>query len=143
VTRYHTVVTANQAAETSAGAQILAGVAGVLLGQPELASLAGDVSGSIIQNGFSRDQEDQADRLGLRYAFDAGYDVTQFPRVFEIFLEVGGDSPGLYNDLFGSHSTNRERIETTREIAAREYVPLMVNPVVGRAEYERMLDRIR
>ncbi len=143
VTRYHTVITAEKQQETQLGAQVLSGIAGVLLGEPALAGLAADVSTSILTSGFSRDQEDQADRVGMRYAFDAGYDVNEFPRIFEIFLEYGGDSPELYNDLFGSHSTNAERIETMRALARTKYAPRMKNPVRGEREYRRMLERLR
>ena len=143
VTRYHTVITAQKQMETQLGAQILSGIAGVLIGEAALVGLATDVSTSILTNGFSREQEDQADRLGMKYTFDAGYDVTQFPRIFEIFLEHGGDAPEFYNDLFGSHSTNRERIEITRALAQQKYAPRMKNPVVGESEYRRMLGHLR
>ena len=32
-----------------------------------------------LANGYGRDMEDQADRVGLRYAYEAGYDITQGP----------------------------------------------------------------
>src|SRR5262249_30388688 len=32
------------------------------------------------KNGYGRDCEDQADRVGLRYAFEAGFDIRKGPR---------------------------------------------------------------
>jgi predicted Zn-dependent protease len=143
VTRFHTVITARKSTETELGAEILSGLAGAVLGVPTLTGLAADVSTSIITSGFSREQEDQADRVGMKYAFLSGYDVNEFPRIFEIFLEQGGDAPEFYNDLFGSHSTNRERIDTTRALAQTKYGPLMKNPVRGESEYKGMLGQLR
>jgi predicted Zn-dependent protease len=138
VTRFHTVITAQQMQQTA----LIAGVAGAALGGNELAALASEVAGSIIVNGFSREQEDQADRVALMYMSQAGYDVNQFPRVFEIFQEVGGDPPELYNDLFGSHSTNASRISISRQIIAQRYAGQR-SPFVGAAEYQQMLTRVR
>jgi predicted Zn-dependent protease len=138
VARFHTVISYQKATET----QTLMGLAGAVLGGGELAALAGNVAGSILQSGFSRDQEDQADRLALVYMQQAGYDVSQFPRVFEIFMEQAGDQPEFYNDLFGDHPTNAARIAESKRIIAEKYAAQR-NPVVGEAEYRSVISRIQ
>lgn len=139
VTRFHTVVTARKAQET----QAIAGLAGAVLGGEGVAELAVGVAGTIIQSGFSRDQEDQADRVGMTYTYRAGYDVREFPKVFEIFAREGGDRPQLYNDLFGSHSTNRDRIANTRKILGEKYLAVQRNPYLGREAHQRIRSRLR
>ena len=62
------------------------------------------------QSGYSRDFEDQADRVGLRYAYEAGYDVTKGPRVWERFRDKYGDSNAVTNFFFGGHSRPSDRI---------------------------------
>ena len=37
--------------------------------------------GSAWKNGYGRGLEDQADRVGLRYAYEAGYDISKGPRL--------------------------------------------------------------
>ena len=57
-----------------------------------------------LHNGYGRGQEDQADRVGLRYAHQAGYDVSKGPELWTKFAAKYGDQPGVVNFFFGSHS---------------------------------------
>ena len=60
-------------------------------------------------DGYSRDQEDQADRVGLRYAYEAGFDVSKGPGLWARFAEKYGDKDKVTNFFFGSHSLSSER----------------------------------
>jgi Zn-dependent protease with chaperone function len=60
-------------------------------------------------NGFGRDLEDQADRVGLRYAHEAGFDVSGAPTVWQRFLEKYGDHNRVTNFFFSDHSTASAR----------------------------------
>lgn len=60
-------------------------------------------------NGYGRELEDQADRVGLRYAAEARYEVTSAPQVWQRFLEKYGDSDRVTNFLFSHHSLPSER----------------------------------
>ena len=61
------------------------------------------------RNGYSRDHEDQADRVGLRYAYEGGFDVEKGSRVWLRFLERYGEADKFTNLLRGSHSRPSER----------------------------------
>lgn len=61
------------------------------------------------QNSYSRAHEDQADRVGLRYAHEAGYDVSQAPDLWRRFARKYGSQPEALNFFFGSHSTPTAR----------------------------------
>ena len=75
------------------------------------------VAGSALVTGYSRDHEDQADRVGLRYAFEAGYDVTKGPGLWQRFAEKYGETDKVVNFFFGGHSRSSKRQELlTREI---------------------------
>lgn len=63
------------------------------------------------QSGYSRNMEDQADRVGLRYAKEGGYDVTAGPRLWERFREKYGESDVITNFFIGSHSRPSDRIK--------------------------------
>jgi predicted Zn-dependent protease len=69
-------------------------------------------------NGYSRDQEDQADRVGMRYAYEAGYDVSKGPALWKKFADKYGEGGKAQNILFGDHSRSTVRAAALeREIA--------------------------
>jgi Zn-dependent protease with chaperone function len=55
-------------------------------------------------SGYGRDLEDQADRVGLRYAYEAGYDISRAPQVWQRFLEKYGEGDRVTNFFFSDHS---------------------------------------
>ena len=70
-------------------------------------------------NVYSREDEDQADRVGLRYVYEAGYDVTRAPNLWKRFAAKYGDGGKVENFFFGSHSLSSERAaDLEREIRA-------------------------
>jgi hypothetical protein len=60
-------------------------------------------------NGYGRDLEDQADRVGLRYAYEGGFDVSGAPRVWQRFLDKYGEEDHLTTFFFSDHSRASER----------------------------------
>jgi Zn-dependent protease with chaperone function len=75
------------------------------------AQLGTVLGASAIASGYSRDHEDQADRVGLRYAYEAGYDVSKGPALWERFSEKYGESGKTVNFFFGDHSRASKRRE--------------------------------
>jgi Zn-dependent protease with chaperone function len=59
---------------------------------------------SALNAGYGRDLEDQADRVGLRYAHEAGFRVDDAPGVWLRFLEKYGQEDRLTNFFFSDHS---------------------------------------
>jgi Zn-dependent protease with chaperone function len=74
-----------------------------------LAQIGSAVGFGAWMNGFGRDLEDQADRVGLRYAHQAGFNVSQAPGVWQRFLEKYGDHNKVTNFFFSDHSTAAAR----------------------------------
>ena len=72
-------------------------------------------------NGYGRSQEDQADRVGMRYMVDAGYDPAPAPEVWDIFNQTYGDQSKIENFFYGNHSTNSKRKKNQREEIRRHY----------------------
>ena len=73
------------------------------------------LAATAIANGYSRNHEDQADRVGLRYAHEGGYDVTRAPEIWAKFAEKYGDTAKAVNVLFGAHSRSGKRAELVNE----------------------------
>jgi Zn-dependent protease with chaperone function len=55
-------------------------------------------------SGYGRDLEDQADRVGLRYAYEGGFNVANAPSVWQRFLEKYGEGDRVSNFFFSDHS---------------------------------------
>jgi len=76
------------------------------------------LSATALMSGYSRDHEDQADRVGLRYAHEAGYDVTAGPGLWARFREKYGERDTVTTFFVGSHSRPTDRIRNIeRELA--------------------------
>jgi Zn-dependent protease with chaperone function len=60
-------------------------------------------------NGYGRDLEDQADRVGLRYAYEGGFDVANAPAVWQRFLDKYGESDRFTTFFFSDHSRASSR----------------------------------
>jgi Zn-dependent protease with chaperone function len=69
---------------------------------------------SALSSGYGRSQEDQADRVGLRYAYEGGYAVQRGPGLWDKFAEKYGDNNKAVNFFFGDHSVARDRARNLR-----------------------------
>ncbi len=83
-----------------------------------VAGLAILAASSAYASGYGRGMEDQADRVGLRYAYEAGYDVTKGPRLWNRFAKKYGEGSKAVNFFFGDHSLSAARAtKLEKEIA--------------------------
>jgi Zn-dependent protease with chaperone function len=101
------------------GAQVAGAVIGGTAGA--LTQLGGQLGASALLSGYSREYEDQADRVGLRYIHEAGYDVTKGPELWAKFKEKYGEEDKLSNFFTGDHSRPTERIQKIRKEIERNY----------------------
>jgi Zn-dependent protease with chaperone function len=69
---------------------------------------------TMLSSGYGRGQEDQADRVGLRYAYEGGFDVSKGPRLWERFAQKFGDDDKVVNFFFGDHSRSSVRASNLR-----------------------------
>ena len=104
-----------------AGAQVAGAVIGGTAGA--LAQIGGQLGASALLSGYSREYEDQADRVGLRYVYEAGYDVTKGPALWGKFKEKYGETDKLSNFFTGDHSRPTERIKNIQREIDRNYDP--------------------
>ncbi len=114
-------------------------------GTRTLVELGAALSLTAAVNGHGRNLEDDADRIGLNYVLDAGYDPFEAPEVWRIFNKHSGDRNEAANWFFGNHSTHRARISNlTREIN-RYYRGHLDDAELTRNqdEYDRMVVRLR
>jgi Zn-dependent protease with chaperone function len=84
----------------------------------QVAQLVTLFSASAVANGYGRDLEDQADRVGLRYAYEGGYDIRKGPRLWNRFAQKYGEEGKVVNFFFADHSLSSARaVKLERQIA--------------------------
>ena len=91
------------------GGQVAGAAVGGTAGQ--LASMGAGLGASAMLTGYSREFEDQADRVGLRYAWEGGFDVKKGPGLWQKFKDKYGETDKFTNFFQGDHSRPTERIK--------------------------------
>jgi predicted Zn-dependent protease len=107
-------------------------VAGVVLatgGTTGVQEISG-ITASLIENGFSRDQEREADWLGIDYMVKAGYNPEGAVQLQEYFYRQleGGKNPMWAEGLFRTHPFSKERLDNARARIAERYPDTVKNP---------------
>jgi predicted Zn-dependent protease len=78
-----------------------------------------DVAGTAVFAKFSRDDEREADQVGITYVMRAGIDPRGIPAMFRVLLEERNRSPAAVEGWFSTHPLEEERIQET-EAAIRQ-----------------------
>jgi predicted Zn-dependent protease len=82
----------------------------------------GSLGANAMSNGFSRGFEDEADRVGVRYAFEGWYEADQAPGLWRRFGEKYKDGSGV-TFVFGSHSQSKDRARNMEAEVRKNYQP--------------------
>lgn len=88
---------------------------------------------------YSRDEELEADALGVQTLHRAGFDPEGLTRFFELLLQESGDVPRAF-ELFSTHPRTAERIRRTRELSRK--LPPLSNPRRDSPEFQQMRRRL-
>ena len=94
-------------------------VIGLILHSGNWAQIAGAVSDLMLLS-YSRDNEYEADRMGMLYAHAAGYDPTAAVAVLETFQEIQKNNPNSLELMFATHPGNTERLEQSQRYLTQE-----------------------
>ncbi|MBE0616697.1 MAG: M48 family metalloprotease, partial [Proteobacteria bacterium] len=78
----------------------------------------GALATNLVLMKYSRDQERQADELGMGYMVQVGYNPDGMAQTMEILLAAHERQPSELEALFQSHPLSSERLETARQMAA-------------------------
>lgn len=106
---------------TQFGVQLLMSMA--LGEEPQaLARVAADIAGAGALAHFSRDDEREADDIGLRYAAAAGYDPGGLVSLFEKMAGLHDGSPSALETFLASHPAPEERIARLEARIARQAI---------------------
>ena len=138
-------ITARHSAQQISRAQLAQmGIAMGSIVSPEFRALSG-LAGMGVQMlflKFSRDNERQADDLGVEYASKVGYDASQMANFFETLdrMHPHSDKSGLPS-WFSTHPNPEDREKVVRERSRQWQQKLgQKSPKVGRSAYLRRID---
>ncbi len=120
---------------TAGIAAVGGGVLAIATGDDLLADMGGDairgigsLGASAMSNGFSRGFEDEADRVGVRYAFEGGYKAERAPALWRRFGEKYKDASGVSTFLYGSHTQSQDRARNMEGEVRKNYQPGIDTP---------------
>ena len=88
---------------------------------PELAAGLGVLGSSLLLARYSRDDEREADGLGLEYASRGGHNPSGMVDLMDTFRSLHKSRPGAVELLFSTHPMSDERYRTAREAVVSRY----------------------
>ena len=103
------------------------------------------VSASLVNLSYSRDDEYQADELGVEYAYRAGYDPWAMLGVLQTLHEAQEREPSEFEEFMHTHPLTSKRIEEVEERLEDDYprpAP-QTGWVVNEARFQREISGIR
>jgi predicted Zn-dependent protease len=90
---------------------------------------------------FSRDDEREADFLGLQYMFKAGYDPNAFVSFFEKMVAEERRHPGSIPILFSTHPPTPDRVQRAQQEIAT-ILPVREEYIVTTSEFDLVKARL-
>lgn len=101
------------------GASLIVGAASQTLGN--LAGTVGGLGASLLLARYSREDERQADELGMQYMVAAGYTPQGMVGLMDILRSMGRTQPSAIEAMFSSHPMSQERYQTAVARARSRY----------------------
>ena len=126
----HTAQQMSKAALTQTlvgGASTLAGGQGSALG--DLTGQLGAIGAGALLASYSRDNEREADDLGLRYMAAAGYNPDGFKDLMDMLRNLSRHKANAVELLFATHPMSEERYQTAVEAVRTRYADRSAKPL--------------
>ena len=101
-----------------------------------LIGMAGSVGASALLSSYSRENEREADHLGMEYMTRAGYSPDGMVGLMNVLVSQSKAKPGLLDTMFATHPMSSERLATMQADAAGRYGKFAAAPV----QRERYMD---
>ena len=86
-----------------------------------LIAFGGELGASALLASYSRDNEREADALGLAYMSRAGYNADGMVGLMNVLRSLSKKKPGLLETMLSSHPMSEERYETANRDAVTKY----------------------
>jgi predicted Zn-dependent protease len=94
-----------------------------------LITLGAVIGSQLVLASYSRDQERQADELGIEYAVKAGYSPRGMIETQQVLLDLQKRKPTVVEKLFASHPMSSERLATAKAEVATLPTDVQARPL--------------
>ena len=101
------------------GLSVAAGAAGSAYG--DIASQLGQFGAGALLASYSRDNERQADALGMEYMVNSGYSSEGMVGLMDLLQSMGKHKPSAIELMFATHPMSEERYQTAVRTANSKY----------------------
>jgi predicted Zn-dependent protease len=101
------------------GISVLAATQGA--GYGDLAAKLGGVGAGALLASYSRDNEREADALGMEYMVKSGYNANGMVGLMDVLRRMNKHEPSVIELMFATHPMSDERYETAARTAAALY----------------------
>ena len=98
-------------------------------GYGDLASQLGQVGAGALLASYSRDNERQADDLGMEYMVQSGYSSAGMVGLMDMLQSMGKHEPSAIELMFATHPMSQERYRTAVQTADTKYKTAKKNPL--------------
>jgi len=88
----------------------------------------GGISAGALLAHYSRDNEREADALGMEYMTRTGYTPLGMAGLMEILLANGEKKPSAIELMFSTHPMSEERLQTAKQNAEEKYASMLSAP---------------
>ncbi|MHC4388697.1 MAG: M48 family metalloprotease [Planctomycetota bacterium] len=102
------------------GLSVLAGSQGATYGQ--MASQLGMIGAGALLASYSRDNEREADDLGMEYMVRSGYNPQGMVGLMDVLRGMSKRNPSAIELMFATHPMSEERYQTAKQAANTEYL---------------------
>jgi len=90
--------------------------------------------------GVTRDNEKEADQLGIQYLWNTGYDPNSFVTFFEKLEQQEKSKPGKLSGFFRTHPFTEDRIASSMD--EERYLPEKETYIVNTSEFDHVKARL-
>lgn len=109
------------------GVSVLAGTQSAALG--DLAGQLGQIGAGALLASYSRDNEREADALGMKYMVGAGYGAEGFIGLMDMLNRMSKHRTSTVDLLFATHPMSQERYNTAVQTANTTYKSALKEPL--------------
>jgi predicted Zn-dependent protease len=106
---------------------VLAGTQSAALG--DMAGQLGQIGAGALLASYSRDNEREADALGMKYMVGAGYGSEGFVGLMEMLNSMSKHKSTSVDLLFATHPMSQERYDTALQMANTQYTSALNGPL--------------
>jgi beta-barrel assembly-enhancing protease len=139
----HTAQQMSKASLTNMVVGSVSAVAGVMAeGLGQVAGALGNIGAGALLASYSRDNEREADGLGMEYMVKAGYSPKGMVGLMEMLRGLSKSKPGAIEMMFATHPMSDERYQTAVETSQVQYASSQNLPL-HRERYMDQTARLR